>query len=189
MLVLFGLQIVDRSFGPVLPLYLGEIGYPSDEIPLVAGVLFSVLAFTGALGNQLSSRLLKTFSPRQIIAAAVVSGAAALALFAISSRLWLLALTMAPVGLCIGTAVTTAFAAGGSVIPRDVHGTAFGFLTGASLIGVALSPVLSGLVAAYSIRAVFVVGIATLVLLAVVVRRVMVERTLPIDGAPAVEES
>ena len=51
MLLLFGLQLVDRSFGPVLPLYLGEIGYAPDRVPLLAGILFSILAFTGALGN------------------------------------------------------------------------------------------------------------------------------------------
>ena len=40
MLVLFGLQIVDRSFGPVLPLHLGQLGYDSSEVPLAAGILY-----------------------------------------------------------------------------------------------------------------------------------------------------
>jgi MFS family permease len=75
------------------------------------------------------------------------------------------------------------------VIPRDVHATAFGFLTSASLIGVALSPVLSGLIGTRSIRAVFVAGVVTLVILAIVVRRVMVERNPPVEPTPAVEES
>jgi MFS family permease len=70
-----------------------------------------------------------------------------------------------------------------------VHATAFGFLTGAALIGIAVSPVLSGLVAARSIRAVFVVGMAALVVLAIVVRKVMVERNPPVESAPPVEES
>ena len=48
------------------------------------------------------------------------------------------------------------------MIPQDVHATAFGFLTSASLIGIALSPVLSGLLGAQSIRAVFVAGAVTL---------------------------
>jgi MFS family permease len=189
MLVLFGLQLVDRSFGPVLPLYLGEIGYSEAEVPIAAGILFSVLAFTAALGNQLSSRLLKRRSPRMIIAWAVLIAASALTVFTVSAAMWLLAASMAIVGLCIGTSITTAFTAGGAVIPRDVHATAFGFLTGASLIGVALSPVLSGLLGARSLRGVYVAGVVTLVILAVVVRRVMVERNPPVESAPAVEES
>ena len=184
MLVLFGLQIVDRSFGPVLPLHLGQLGYAASEVPLAAGILFSILAFAAALGNQLSSRLLKWHSPRLVIAWAVLIAAAAMAVFSASTGMWLLATSIAVVGLGIGTSITTAFAAGGAVIPQDVHATAFGFLTSASLIGVALSPVLSGLLGAQSIRAVFVAGAVILVILAVVVRRVMAERDAPPESAP-----
>ena len=188
MLLIFGLQLVDRSFGPVLPLYLGEIGYAPARVPIMAGILFSILAFTGALGNQLSSRLLRRPSPRVVIAWSVLIGAAALALFTVSAAAWMLAVSLAVVGLCIGTSITTAYAAGNAVIPHEVHATAFGFLTGAALIGIALSPVLSGLVAARSIRAVFVVGIVALIILAIVVRKVMVERNPPVESAPPMEE-
>ena len=189
MVVLFGLQLVDRSFGPVLPLHLGELGYAAPEVPVVAGVLFSVLAFTTALGNQLSSRVLKRHSPRVVIAWAVLAGAAALTVFIVSAGLWLLIGSLAMVGLCMGTAITTAYTAGGAVLPHDVHATGFGFLTSASLTGVAISPVLSGLLAAHSIRAVFAAGIVVLGILAIVVRRVMVERNPPVEATPAVEES
>ena len=188
MLLIFGLQLVDRSFGPVLPLYLGEIGYAPARVPIMAGILFSILAFTGALGNQLSSRLLRRHSPRVVIAWSVLVGAAALALFTASTAAWVLAVSLALVGLCIGTSITTAYAAGNAVIPHEVHSTAFGFLTGAALIGIALSPVLSGLVAARSIRAVFVVAIVVLIILAIVVRKVMVERNPPVESAPPMEE-
>ncbi len=181
MLVLFGLQLVDRSFGPVLPLHLGLLGYAAPEVPVVAGILFSALAFAGALGNQLSARFLQSHSPRTVIAWATLMAAAALALFTVSASMWSLVPCMAVVGLGIGTSTTTAFAAGGVVIPKDVHATAFGFLTSASLIGVALGPVLSGLLGAQSIRAVFVTGAVALVVLVVVVRRVMVERDPPVE--------
>ena len=189
MLVLFGLQLVDRSFGPVLPLYLGQIGYAPEDVPIAAGLLFSILAVSGALGNQLSSRLLRRRSPRAIIAGAVLIAAGGLTVVTVSTSFSLLAASMGIVGLCIGTSITTAYTAGGAVIPVDVHATAFGFLTSAALIGVAISPVLSGLLAARSIRAVFIAGIVLLALLAIVVRRVMVERNPPVETAPVVEES
>ena len=106
-----------------------------------------------------------------------------------SKGLWLLVPSLAVVGLCIGTSVTTAFAAGGAVIPAEVHATAFGFLTGASLIGVAISPVLSGLIAARSIRGVFVAGAVVLLILGAIVRRMMVERSPQVESAPVVDES
>ena len=189
MVVLFGLQLVDRSFGPVLPLHLGELGYVASEVPVVAGILFSVLAFTTALGNQLSSRLLRRHSPRVVIAWTVLVAAGGLTVFILSAALWLLIASLAVVGLCTGTAITTAYTAGGAVIPRDIHGAGFGFLTSASMTGVAISPVLSGLLGARSIRAVFVAGAVVLGILAIVVRRVMVERNPPVESAPAVEES
>jgi MFS family permease len=188
MVVLFGLQLVDRSFGPILPLHLDQIGYPAERVPVVAGFLFSILALTAAGGNQLSSRVLRRHSPRVVIAWAVLVAASGLGMFAASTTFWVMAIAVGIVGLCIGTAVTTAFAAGGAVIPQDVHATAFGFLTSASLAGVALSPVLAGLIAARSIRAVFITGVVLLVILALVVRRVMVERNPPIEPTPAVEE-
>lgn len=189
MFVLFGLQLVDRSFGPVLPLYLDQIGYAAGDLPLLAGVLFSLWAFTTALGNQLSGQLLKRWAPRVVIASASLLAASGLVLFAVSSNAWWLSVSLTIAGLGIGTSITTAFAAGNAVIPKDAHATGFGFLTGSSLIGIALSPVLSGLLAARSIRAVFIVGSIVLIALAVAVRRVMIERARFDGAAAAVEES
>jgi DHA1 family multidrug resistance protein-like MFS transporter len=187
MLVIFGIQVVDRSFGPVLLLHLGQIGYSSGQAALTVGVLFSVLALSGAFGNQLAGAVLRRASARVVIAAAVLVAAGALALFAFGEAPWLLALTIAVFGACVGTATTTAYTAAGSVIPRHAHGVSFGFLSGAALIGSAVSPVLSGLVAGTSIRVVFLSGVVALATLALVVRRVMVERNLEVESVPADE--
>ncbi len=190
MLVVFGLQLVDRCFGPVLPLYLRELGYSASEVPIAAGTLFSVLALAAAAGHHLTSRrLLEARSPREILSWAGWMGAAALAAFAASDGIWVMAIFMAITGLCIGVSTTTAYTAGASVIPAEVHATAFGFLTGSQLIGVAISPVLAGLIAARSIRAVFLAGMAVWAILAVVVRRVMLERNATVEAPPAIEES
>jgi len=188
MLVLFGLQLVDRSFGPVLALHLDQLGHSANDVPVVAGVLFSVLAFAAALGNQGSGRALIRRSPRVVISRAALMAAFGLTAFAFSTSTWLMAGAMAVVGLGIGSAITTAYTAGGVVIPRDVHATAFGFLTSASLIGIALSPALSGLLGAQSIRAVFGAGVVVLVTVALVVRRGMVERD-PSAGPTATESA
>jgi len=188
MLVIFGIQLVDRSFGPVLLLHLRQIGYSSAQAALTVGVLFSVLALSGAFGNQLAAAVLKRARGRVVIAAAVIIAAGALALFAFGDAPWLLTATLAIFGAGVGTAMTTAYTAAGSVIPRHAHGVSFGFLSGAALIGSAVSPVLSGLVAGTSIRVVFLCGVVALAVLALVVRRVMVERNLEVASAPTDEE-
>ena len=187
MVVVFGLQLVDRSFGPVLPLHLDQLGYRGDDVPLLAGVLLSVLALAGASGNQLAARLLKAVSPRTLIATAVPVGAAALLAFTYARTAGIMVVTMGFVGLVIGASMTSAYAVAGAVIPRAVHSAAFGILTSASLTGLAVSPVLSGLAAAKSIRVVFIAGIGALAVLAILVGRLMVDRRIDPEPEPEPE--
>jgi DHA1 family multidrug resistance protein-like MFS transporter len=188
MLVIFLLQLVDRSFGPVLLLHLTQIGYHGEGAALLAGVLFSTLAVSAVIGHQLAGWLLARGSARAVIVTAVLVAAGSMSVFALAGDTWLLLLSIAVFGVAIGSAMTTSFTAAHSVIPRHAHGVGFGFLTGASLFGSAISPVLSGLIASHSIRVVFLSGAAVLAILVLLVRRVMVERDLAIESAP-VDES
>ena len=189
MVVIFGLQVVDRSLGPVLQLHVTELGYSLRDSTVVVGVLFSVLAVSAACGNQLAARLLKRATTRAVIAGSILSAAGALAVFALVESVWLMTATMAAFGLTIGTALTTTFTAAGSIVPREAHGVGFGFLASASLIGSAISPVLSGLVAGRSIRVVFLLGAALLTTIVLMVRKLMAERDPAIEAAPSVDES
>ena len=51
MLVIFALQVVDRSFGPVLLLHLTQLGYAAGRAALLVGGLFSALALSGVVGH------------------------------------------------------------------------------------------------------------------------------------------
>lgn len=179
--LILGVQLVERSFEPVLPLYLGMIGVSAARVSIVAGIVFSALALAGALGHQLAATLLPRVSTRVVLVMSLFWAAAGLSMFASVTSLWLLIGGMAVVGLGIGTASTAAYSAAGAVIPRHAHGASFGLLTGASLLGMSFGPMLGGLVAARSIRAVFVTGVVTFGLLAVVVRRTMVARAIDVE--------
>ena len=189
MVVIFGLQVVDRSFGPVLLLHVNELGYSSSQAAVLVGVLFSLLAVCAAGGNQLAAALLKRGTTRAVIAGSVLVAAGALGWFALVRSAWLMTITIAAFGAAIGTAMTTTFTAAGTVVPREAHGVGFGFLSSASLIGSAVSPILSGLVASRNIRVVFLSGAAILTLIVMMVRRLMAERDPAIESPPAIEES
>jgi MFS family permease len=189
MVVIFGLQVVDRSLGPVLQLHVTELGYSLRDSTVVVGMLFSVLAVSAACGNQLAARLLKRTTTRAVIAGSLLAAAGSLAVFALVQSVWLMTITMAAFGLAIGTALTTTFTAAGSIVPREAHGVGFGFLASASLIGSAISPVLSGLVAGRSIRVVFLLGAALLTTIVLMVRKLMAERDPVIETAPSIDES
>jgi len=169
--VIFGLQFVDRSFGPVLPLYVRELGTPDSRVAFISGVLFSVAAGAGAIGHHVCSRLLQRRTAAQLIAWACGGAALGTAVYAAAGGTpWLFAAT--PLfGLAIGVGTTAAYTAAAAVIPPNVRGTGFGLLTTASLVGLAVSPIVCGLLAASSRRAVFALDVVFLAVLAFVVHR------------------
>jgi MFS transporter, DHA1 family, multidrug resistance protein len=170
-IVIFGLQFVDRSFGPVLPLYVGQLGTASGSIPLVSGVLFSIAAGTGAIGHHFCARMLRRRSATQLIAMSAAAATLSVVLYLAAGNVaWLFAAT--PVfGFAIGIATTAAYTAAAAVIPPNVRGTGFGLLTTASLVGLAVSPIVSGFLAVTSIRAVFALDVISLAALAISVHR------------------
>ncbi|HSC27386.1 MAG TPA: MFS transporter [Vicinamibacterales bacterium] len=188
MAVVFGLQFVDRSFGPVLPLYIAELGTPVERVPIVSGVLFSMAAGTAALGNHVSGRLLRRLSARLVIAGAAAAAALGTLVYVLAGSAGLLLAGTPIFGVGIGVAMTAAYTAAGTVIPASGRGAGFGLLTTASLTGLALSPILSGMLSAVSIRAVFLLDTAALLVLAGLVRRLMAAAPLAATTAPTTEE-
>jgi MFS transporter, DHA1 family, multidrug resistance protein len=188
MAVIFGLQFIDRSFGPVLPLYVRELGTSKDRVPIVAGVLFSIAAGAGALGHHFCGRLLRRRSARPVIASSVAVGSVGALVYVVAGGTWLLVLGTPIFGIAIGVATTAAYTAASSVMPPTARGAGFGLLTTASLTGLAVSPIVSGFLAATSIRAVFALDFIALLALAAIVSRLMITAPLVEAAAPATEE-
>jgi MFS family permease len=185
--VIFGIQFVDRSIAPILPLYVEQLGVSPRRVPVVTGLLFSIVAVAASLGHHSCGRLLLRFSPRAVISGGVALAACGAALLAFAPDVWILAAATAMFGAGIGAALTAAYTAAGSVIPPGAHGSGFGALSSASLAGVAVSPVAVGLIAATTMRGVFLLDVIIMGALAAVVRRLMVE-SAPVT-APMVEDA
>ena len=173
--VIFGLQFVDRSFGPVLPLYVEQIGVSHARVPIVAGTLFSVMALTGALGHHFCGKLLRHYTSRAVIAGGAAVAGAGAGLFGASGNFWVMAAASVLLGIGIGAAMTASYSAAGAEIPPGAHGAGFGMLTSASLIGMASSPFIAGFVGGASIRIVFFVDLALMAMLALVVQKTMTD--------------
>jgi DHA1 family multidrug resistance protein-like MFS transporter len=173
--VIFGLQFVDRSFGPILPLYVEQVGVTRANVAIISGALFSIMAFTGALGHHFCGKLLRRFSGRYVIAGGAAVAAFGSGLLGLSGNLWIMSAASAVLGLGIGAAMTASYSAAGAVIPPGAHGAGFGVLTSASLVGMASSPFIAGLVGGTSIRVVFFVDLALMGMLAAFVERTMAE--------------
>jgi DHA1 family multidrug resistance protein-like MFS transporter len=173
MAVIFAFQFVDRSYGPILPLYIEGIGVSHTRVPLIAGTLFSIMACTGALGHHFCGKLLKRHPIRHVIAGGAAAAAVGSAALGATANLWIMSTASVVLGVGIGAAMTAAYTAAGSVIPAGAHGTGFGVLTSASLTGMAVSPVAAGLLGGTSIRIVFLVDVLFMAAIAIAVARTM----------------
>jgi MFS transporter, DHA1 family, multidrug resistance protein len=171
--VIFATQFVDRSLGPILPLYVAELGVPEDRVPLISGVLFAVLAAAAALGHHWCGKLLRRFSARTVIAAGSGVAGGGMLLFILAPIVPMLVLAVAIFGIAVGAAMTAAYTTAGSIIPTSARGTGFGLLTTASLTAMAMSPATAGFIAARSIRFVFAIDIVMLAIVSLVVMRTM----------------
>jgi MFS family permease len=186
--VILALQLVDKCFGPILPLYLQQLGVPAARIAPVAGFLFSAVACAGAVGNMATQRLLHRYAPRLLLRYTALVAGLGLLPFVFGAPVPVLIAASLVFGLAIGVAMTASFTAAGHVIPEASRSTGFGLLTSASLVGLSLSPILSGVLARISIRSVFTAGVITLAVLAATVSYVMRDR-VERAAYPSVDET
>jgi len=169
----FVFQFVERSLGPILPLLVADLGAPRNQVALVSGVLFSIVAATTAVGAQLAGRLLQRGTAKRVVSRSAWVSLLAVAACAWAGHLTLFGLALGFGGLAIGAGMTAAYAAVGTVTPRGLHASTFGLLASGSLVGLAIGPTVSGLLAGFGIRMVFGLDVVLLLVLGLAVRRYM----------------
>lgn len=171
--VVFCLQLVDRSFGPILPLYLGEVGEPAARVPFLTGVIFTLAAGAAAVGNQVTAWCLARADAAQLVVAASIVSAVTAVVFGAGPSVTVMAAAAMVLGVSLGIGTTAIYTGMGQRVSAVERASAFGYLQMAYLIGLAVSPVVAGLIGARSMRAVFYVDAVGLALLAWYVRRRM----------------
>jgi MFS family permease len=186
--VIFGLQTVDRSFGPVLPLFVSQVGVGDERIPIVAGVLFSLAALSAAVGSQLAPRLLQRRTAKRVIVIGTLTAAVALGAIVVAPSLLVLGSAIVVAGVSMGSSTTAIYSVAGGLLPADAHATGFGIMTTASLMGLAVSPVVAGLIGGAGLRVVFIADVLLLLLLGILVwSRLRIKPLEPMKGAELVE--
>ena len=154
-----------RAFS--IPTLSGYLGFAVG--PFVSGVLFSVAAVFAALGHRAAAALLTRRSPRVLITWSSLATAAGLVLLIAVPSVLAFAVALAIAGVAIGIGMTAAFTSGGALLPPDAHATGFGLMMTASLIGLAASPIVAGLISGPELAIVFDADVVLLVVLALAV--------------------
>ncbi len=166
LVVLFLVNFIGRSFTPILPLHLHELGIGRERLAFSTGLLISVYSVAAALSAAGLGRASRERSPRALLVATLVGGAlTVLPMAQVPSYGWILVLA-ALLGLASGGSLTLCYTIGGLMVPPAIKTTAFGFFSGAALFGGAVSPSVAGLIARWHLRGIYFVDAALYVLLA-----------------------
>ncbi len=185
MLILFSIQMTNRTHAPVVPLFLEELGTPTRALITVAGALFSIAAIGEAFSAWLSGRLVGRIHINRLLLVRLGFGVAFLTPLALAQTstaffVWRIALAFVAGGI-----LTLAYAAAGDVIPSEQRSSGYSILSSMLMLGGSLGPIVAGLLAGLSLRAVFFFNIAVYACLIVVVLAYGTARTA--DGGTRTE--
>jgi DHA1 family multidrug resistance protein-like MFS transporter len=153
LLVLFFVNMADRTFGLTVPLFLEELGTTASW---VAGAIISVATFGEAMSAWLSGKLASRVTLRRLIL-----GRLLMSIVVLVPMIWVhstvqFSLLRVAVALLAGGMLTLTVSAANNVIPQEYRGTGFALLSSTSMLGGAAGPLVAGALGGWSIRSVFV---------------------------------
>lgn len=186
LVTVFSVQFIDRSFGPLLPLYIATLDAPAGRIGTVSGLVLTLGALAGSFAAAYAGRLSNRFAPRPLLLGSLAAGAICCLPIAFVGAWWQLLVLRALLGLMAGGALTLTYAIGGRLLPPEAKLGAFGTLAGISMVGGAISPQIAGLLAKYaSLNTIFIVDAILYVVVLVWVWRMLAARadSLPDSAA------
>jgi MFS transporter, DHA1 family, multidrug resistance protein len=167
--LLFLISTIDRSFSPVIPLFVAGLSASPMDAARTAGIIISSASFAESLAAWYSGRRLSRVPPKRFLLARLLSGGAvclglgfAVSIFQLSSLRMLLA-------LLAGGTLTVGYTLASEVIPETDRATAFGLLSSCAMLGGAAGPLLGGVLTSIDARLVFLVDSLIYLLLAALI--------------------
>ncbi len=155
MVLLVFAQFIDRGLGLLIPLRVAQLP-DVTAVASMAGVIISVGAVGATISATLAARLSQGIPYGRLLLAGLVGGGALCAAMALAEGWVGLLVLRTLVALCLGGTLTLAYAIGGTTVPAETRGAAFGWLALGVQIGTATSPLATGALAALSLRGAFV---------------------------------
>ena len=135
------------SFFPFLPLYVADLGAESQlSVEFLSGLAFSAQAFMMMIASPVWGMIADRYGRKLMVERAMFGGAVVIGLMAFARSAEELVLLRAIQGLITGV-LSAHNALVASVVPRERSGYAMGLLQVGLGIGVALGPLVGGLVA------------------------------------------
>jgi DHA1 family multidrug resistance protein-like MFS transporter len=168
MLVLFFVNMADRTFGLTVPLFLEELG---TTAAWVAGAVISLATFGEAAAAWMSGKLASRMSLRRLISVRLVVSILVLIPMIYVHSTAQFSVLRVMLALLAGGMLTLTVTAASDVIPEEYRGTGFALLQSTSMLGGAAGPLVAGGLAGWSIRSVFLFNALVYGLMVAFVRR------------------
>lgn len=155
MAVIFSVNFIERSFTPVVPLYILKLGTSLGNAAKTAGLILSLGLLSEAVSASILGNQLKTVAPRKLLLWRLSGGllvSLPMGLVWATSQLLILRLLM---GLLAGGCIVVVYTLAIRIIPAQTRATSFSFLSSSGLLGAAVGPVVAGTLTHLSLRAIF----------------------------------
>jgi MFS family permease len=145
--VVFFVNFASRSFTPILPAQLETFGVARASLALSTGLLISAYSIAAAASSFGFGRWAATTSPVRLISASLALSAIAAVAMGHVATFEAFLVVAGLYGLISGGSLTLGYTIGSRRFDEATRGASFGKLSGAALVGGAVSPALAAFVA------------------------------------------
>ena len=151
-------QMVDRSYGPILPLYVAHLGTPPNEVASFSGLVVSLGAAAMGVSAGACGLVASRWRPDWMVIASLAAGVALCLPMALAETPTQFLALRVLLGLFAGGTVTLVMSMANARVPAKSKGAAFGVISSATLLGTAVSPIVTGALAGLDLRLVFLLN-------------------------------
>ncbi|MFN8008551.1 MAG: MFS transporter [Terriglobia bacterium] len=154
--VLLLITVIDRSFAPVIPLFVLSLVKTPFQAARTAGLIISVASVAESLAAWNSGRKFASAPPKRFLMSRLVWGGGVCVLLAFATSVNQLLFLRVLLALLAGGTLTIAYTFASQVIPEGDRAAAFGLLSSYSMVGGAIGPLMGGFLSSINIRGAFV---------------------------------
>lgn len=185
MVTLVSVSFIERTFGPLIPLYVQHLHAPERFLGTIAGAVITSGSVAAAIAATTMGRMSRGRNPRNLLIVTLAGGCLVLIPITFARQWWQLLFLRPLLDIFIGGNITLVYAIAARALPEQWKLTAFGTLGGLAQIGNAGAPFIAGAVTnvTHSFRTIF--GLDA-VLYGSLIFWAWKSIRLPRDAAPAV---
>ena len=148
-------NFVERSFSPVVALYVLQLGTTPEHAAKAAGLIVSLGLLSEAVAASFMGNQLRRRPARPLLLLRLAGGMLVCLPMGLAWTTPQFLVLRIALGLLAGGCIVIVYSLASQVIPAETRGASFSFLASAALLGSAAGPIAAGELAWLSLRAIF----------------------------------